>query len=147
MKISFIASPSNALLKGLEEAIFFLIQEDSFLYRGEGVHSYISDFKKNAMYQICTEFQCKITCWWRDWTVESPSHFCTSPAGVMGPAHQLHTVIYLFLLNRLLIYEISFPQCNVKCSLVSTYVNHSCNKCPVCILFVCEGVTGEYRTP
>lgn len=74
-------------------------------------------------------------------------HSCTSPAGAMGPAHQLHTVIHPSLLNCPLIYETSLPQSKVKCSLVSTCVNHSWNKGPVCILVVCERVRGEYRTP
>lgn len=46
MKPSFNANPCNALLKGLEEAVFFSIQEDGFLYRSGGVHSCVSDFKR-----------------------------------------------------------------------------------------------------
>lgn len=66
------------------------------------------------------------------------------PAGAMDPAHQIHTVIYPSLLDCPLIHETSFPQCKVKCSLLSTYANHSWNKCLVCILVVWEGVIGEY---
>ena len=122
MRQSFIAGPCNAWLKGLEEAVFFSIQEDSFQYRSGGVHSHISDFKKNAIYQICTEFQCKITSWWSNWTLESPSHSCTSLAGAMGSGHRLHTVIHPSLLSCPLAYETSCPQCKVNCSLVSIYI-------------------------
>lgn len=147
MKLRFLDGACSALLKGLEEAIFFSIQKDNFLYRSGGIHAYISGFKKNAITKFVLNCSAKLLADGETGPWRAQSHSCTSPTGARGPAHQLHTVVHPPLMNCPLKYETSFPWSNVKCSPLSIYVTHSWNKPPVCILVICEDVRGEYRTP